>query len=318
MLGLIALAASLTYVAAASAEIRRNCEPCDPSLCEALSAGGCEFGILLDSCGCCSACAAGEGEKCAGRGSALPRCAPGLECKKSNKGKRSKLGVCVCKSSYEVCGTDGVTYSTGCDLKAASLKAQSDKLPEIKVQHKGKCYQAPVIVTAPGEIWNVTGSQVYLSCEAIGVPTPVLTWKKGSRSIMFLQLLQGTKAGRGREGTGHQRNRRLDTVEDVLQKAGKKQNHHISHSRSPFISLCSCLVQQEDTILRGCLSMAGRWRCFQVTGRTWLSRPGGGPKSMRPPDGYWFLRSRWRTPARTSATLPTPKARPRLLALSMW
>lgn len=37
---------------------------------------------------------------------------------------------------------------------------------------------APVIVTAPGEVYNVTGSQVYLSCEAIGIPTPVITWKK--------------------------------------------------------------------------------------------------------------------------------------------
>ncbi|XP_048826463.1 insulin-like growth factor-binding protein 7 [Brienomyrus brachyistius] len=193
MLGLFALAASLTYVAAASAEVQRSCEPCEPSLCKPLPAGGCKFGIVSDSCGCCSACAAGEGENCAGRGSAYPRCAPGLECKKSDKGKRSKLGVCVCKSNYEVCGSDGATYSTGCDLKAASLKAQSDKLPEIKVQHKGKCYQAPIIVTAPGEIWNVTGSQVYLSCEAIGVPTPVLTWRKVSVNNGKTEMLPGDR-----------------------------------------------------------------------------------------------------------------------------
>jgi len=50
----------------------------------------------------------------------------------------------------------------------------------------------PVIVTAPGEVWNVTGSQVFLSCEATGIPTPVLTWrkvenqlKKGSESFYF-------------------------------------------------------------------------------------------------------------------------------------
>lgn len=36
----------------------------------------------------------------------------------------------------------------------------------------------PVIETAPGEVWNVTGSQVFLSCEATGIPTPVLTWRK--------------------------------------------------------------------------------------------------------------------------------------------
>ena len=39
---------------------------------------------------------------------------------------------------------------------------------------------APIIVTPPGDVYNVSGSQVYLSCEAVGVPTPVLTWKKVS------------------------------------------------------------------------------------------------------------------------------------------
>lgn len=43
---------------------------------------------------------------------------------------------------------------------------------------------APVIVTPPGEVYNVSGSQVYLSCEAVGVPTPVLTWKKVSFSVI--------------------------------------------------------------------------------------------------------------------------------------
>lgn len=43
--------------------------------------------------------------------------------------------------------------------------------------------EAPVIVTAPAEVYNVSGSQVYLSCEAMGVPTPVLTWKRVSFSV---------------------------------------------------------------------------------------------------------------------------------------
>merc|ERR1739838_694858 len=66
----------------------------------------------------------------------------------------------------------------GCDLKTASMRAVRDGQSEIKVTSKGKCQTAPVIVTAPGEVYNVTGSQVYLSCEAIGIPTPVVTWKK--------------------------------------------------------------------------------------------------------------------------------------------
>lgn len=38
----------------------------------------------------------------------------------------------------------------------------------------------PSIVTSPKDIWNVTGAQVYLSCEVIGIPTPVLIWNKVS------------------------------------------------------------------------------------------------------------------------------------------
>lgn len=40
----------------------------------------------------------------------------------------------------------------------------------------------PSIVTPPKDIWNVTGAQVYLSCEVIGIPTPVLIWNKVSGS----------------------------------------------------------------------------------------------------------------------------------------
>lgn len=47
---------------------------------------------------------------------------------------------------------------------------------------------APVIVTAPGEAWNVTGSQVFLSCEATGIPTPVLTWRKVQNISCFIKI----------------------------------------------------------------------------------------------------------------------------------
>ncbi|XP_051505138.1 insulin-like growth factor-binding protein 7 [Myxocyprinus asiaticus] len=165
---------TLSIVAAAD-RVPRRCSACDPSQCEPLPAEGCSSGLLLDACGCCSVCASGAGEPCGGRGATFKRCASGLECVKSDKDKKSKLGVCVCKSNYPVCGSDGVNYKTGCDLKAVS-----EKKPEIKILNKGKCAQEPVIVTGPGEIWNVTGTQVFLSCEATGIPTPVLTWRKVS------------------------------------------------------------------------------------------------------------------------------------------
>ncbi|XP_051944937.1 insulin-like growth factor-binding protein 7 [Xyrauchen texanus] len=166
---------TLSIVATADRALH-SCGTCDPSQCEPLPSEGCSSGLLLDACGCCAVCASGEGEPCGGRGSTAKRCASGLECVKSDKDK-SKHGVCVCKSNYPVCGSDSVNYKTGCELRAASVKAVSDKKPEIKILNKGKCAQAPVIVTVPGEIWNVTGSQVFLSCEATGIPTPVLTWR---------------------------------------------------------------------------------------------------------------------------------------------
>ncbi|XP_055034324.2 insulin-like growth factor-binding protein 7 [Misgurnus anguillicaudatus] len=166
----------LTLICAASASrVPRTCGTCELSACEPLPAEGCAYGTLMDACGCCAFCASGAGEPCGVRGVAAKRCAPGLECVRD---KKSKSGVCACKSDYPVCGSDGVNYKTGCDLKAASLKAVSEKKPEIKIQNKGKCAQAPVIVTAPAEVWNVTASQVFLSCEATGIPTPVLTWRK--------------------------------------------------------------------------------------------------------------------------------------------
>ncbi|KAI4891842.1 hypothetical protein NFI96_029008 [Prochilodus magdalenae] len=136
----------------------------------------------------------GLGEPCGARSDpAAARCAPGLECVKSKKEKKggSRTGVCTCKNNYEVCGTDGVSYGTACELKAASALAESEGKSAIKVQHKGKCQRAPTIVTAPGEVWNVTGSQVFLSCEAIGIPTPVVTWKKISNDKRKMLLLPG-------------------------------------------------------------------------------------------------------------------------------
>lgn len=190
MLGLYALVLSLSLCSASAGRVARSCDTCDSSTCDPLPADGCLWGTVLDSCGCCTLCAAGDGEPCGGRGFEARRCAAGLECLKE---KKSKAGVCACKTNYEVCGSDGVTYKTGCDLKTASMKAVSNDQPEIRVHTKGKCPTAPVIVTAPGEVYNVTGSQVYLSCEAIGIPTPVVTWKKIVGGKTKMELLPGDR-----------------------------------------------------------------------------------------------------------------------------
>lgn len=132
----------LTLFAVVSADRQpRSCGTCDPSKCAPLPADGCSSGTLLDACGCCELCASGVGEPCGGRGVSLKRCASGLECVKNDKDKKSKSGVCICKSNYPVCGTDGVNYNSGCELKAASVKAVKEEKPEIKIRNKGKCAQ---------------------------------------------------------------------------------------------------------------------------------------------------------------------------------
>ncbi|XP_043914950.1 insulin-like growth factor-binding protein 7 isoform X2 [Protopterus annectens] len=155
-----------------------NCAPCETVVCAPKPAGGCATGpAVRDPCGCCELCPAGEGDPC---GAAI-RCGPGLQCifkEKVEKKGRGKSGVCVCKSHSEVCGSDGVTYRNLCELKAASWKAQKRGASEIRSTGKGACSQAPSIATPPQNIWNVTGARVYLSCETIGIPTPILTWNK--------------------------------------------------------------------------------------------------------------------------------------------
>lgn len=117
-----------------------GCGPCDPAQCAPLPAQGCSAGSLRDSCGCCSVCAAAEGESCgSGRRSASRRCGPGLECVRSDEDKKKKVGECACKSSYEVCGTNGLTYRSGCALRSASLTAQRQGKEPINVQNKGRC-----------------------------------------------------------------------------------------------------------------------------------------------------------------------------------
>nr|XP_010304000.1 PREDICTED: insulin-like growth factor-binding protein 7 [Balearica regulorum gibbericeps] len=56
--------------------------------------------------------------------------------------------------------------------------------------------QGPSIVTPPKDIWNVTGAQIYLSCEVIGIPTPVLIWNKiirGQYGVQRMELLPGDR-----------------------------------------------------------------------------------------------------------------------------
>nr|XP_010951449.1 insulin-like growth factor-binding protein-like 1 [Camelus bactrianus] len=54
----------------------------------------------------------------------------------------------------------------------------------------GPCEFAPVVITPPQSVHNVTGAPVYLSCEVRAVPTPVVTWRKVTQSPEGTQVLE--------------------------------------------------------------------------------------------------------------------------------
>ncbi|XP_077388936.1 insulin-like growth factor-binding protein 7 [Festucalex cinctus] len=172
-----------------------ECGPCEPGQCAPPPSEGCAAGSVRDACDCCDLCLAAEGERCVGSrsrgGGGAQRCGAGLECVRADK--KSKVGVCACKSQDEVCGSDGVTYAHICALKRADARASKQGQPPVGVRNKGRCAAAPVIVSPPARVFNVSGAQVFLSCEAVGVPTPVLTWRKETGGRKKLSLLPGDR-----------------------------------------------------------------------------------------------------------------------------
>ncbi|XP_051757242.1 serine protease HTRA3a isoform X2 [Ctenopharyngodon idella] len=118
----------------AVAEPKTKCSSrCDVSKCPSPS---CPSGYVPDHCNCCLVCSLGEGESC-GRKDDAP-CGDGLECK-FPAGKRLSKGVCQCKATHRVCGSDGKTYGNVCKMRAAARKAQQRGLSVITQTHKGSC-----------------------------------------------------------------------------------------------------------------------------------------------------------------------------------
>ncbi|XP_026999873.2 serine protease HTRA1A-like isoform X1 [Tachysurus fulvidraco] len=132
---------------------------CDKSRCPALPAR-CATELALDACGCCAVCASGEGEACALTGGARrlgdPVCARGLRCVESSSSlppssitsssslpvvirRRTRTALCVCASEEPVCGSDGVSYRSACELKRASERAQELQQSPVLLVHKGAC-----------------------------------------------------------------------------------------------------------------------------------------------------------------------------------
>ncbi|KAJ8336125.1 hypothetical protein SKAU_G00394680 [Synaphobranchus kaupii] len=72
------------------------------------------------------------------------------------RGKRLSKGVCQCRQSYKVCGSDGKTYGNVCRLKAVSRKALQRGFNVVTQAHKGPCDVASVAGSRQ-ELIHVTG-----------------------------------------------------------------------------------------------------------------------------------------------------------------
>uniref|UniRef100_A0A8C2JXP6 HtrA serine peptidase 1b n=1 Tax=Cyprinus carpio TaxID=7962 RepID=A0A8C2JXP6_CYPCA len=150
-------------------------ERCDKSRCPPIPAD-CLAGDILDQCDCCPVCAAGEDEPCGGTGKlGDPECGEGMECAVSEGvgttttvRRRGKTGVCVCKSSEAVCGSDGVSYRDICELKRVSNRAQKLQQPPIIFIQRGACGKGktgvlPALLIIKREVAVASGSGFVVS-----------------------------------------------------------------------------------------------------------------------------------------------------------
>jgi len=140
--------------------------------CPVLERSECLAGVDKDPvCGCCDVCSRFEGQTCdlkdekAKHGS----CGDGLDCKKTDGGN-----ICQCLWEEIICGSDNVTYPNLCSLMAAAVR--ENKQDKLEVLSVGPCLPGAEIISPPEYVKNKTHNNVVLSCEAIGFPTPKITW----------------------------------------------------------------------------------------------------------------------------------------------
>lgn len=155
-----------------SQEVAVTCGECDKSTCPSVSS--CPSGVVSDPCGCCDVCARSLGELCdqGGTPHRFGTCGEYLKCAARIDLPDSQETTCQCEEQSAVCGTDKVTYPTLCDL-LANVKHN----PDLEVAVRGPCLAAPTIRSRPEDKERPLGSILVLDCEAVGHPTPAITWR---------------------------------------------------------------------------------------------------------------------------------------------
>ena len=137
----LAILATLAVLALAREPPAAPCPArCDMSRCPSPR---CPGGYVPDLCNCCLVCAASEGEPC-GRPLDSP-CGDSLECVR---------GVCRCRWTHTVCGTDGHTYADVCALQAASRRALQVSGTPVRQLQKGACPSGLHQLTSPRYKFN--------------------------------------------------------------------------------------------------------------------------------------------------------------------
>jgi len=151
-----------------------TCSPCQMVECDILYQ--CQAGVVPDRCGCCQVCARSEGELCDVRGSEkYGTCGDNLDCQEQEETGES---LCVCRQTDSICGSDGITYDTPCQLNEESVRRESSpSLPLLSMEYWGPCKESPVIISPPSDTYGPIGANLTLDCEARGYPAPTISWQ---------------------------------------------------------------------------------------------------------------------------------------------
>nr|UMA82397.1 venom-related protein insulin-like growth factor binding protein [Conus ebraeus]UMA82672.1 venom-related protein insulin-like growth factor binding protein [Conus ebraeus] len=147
----------------------KKCPTCDPEACPKLNGANCLAGTTKDECGCCDVCAKLEGEACDISAENDP-CGDGLQCRDAE----GTGPICQCRFQEIMCGSDNKTYTNLCQLLTTAVRER--RTNTLNVKRVGPCEPGARIVTKPEYVRNHTKSNVVLQCEAMGLPTPSMTW----------------------------------------------------------------------------------------------------------------------------------------------